>query len=581
MIEQTKDQLPAFRYHMLDFLLTKSVKVSFTDSLLWLTSAIQTYFPSLCVSLLPSPSDRMAQMAEDEVHFSASKINASFYVIEDHVSGRSFHLTCRQDGVFPEELPDLISSFLNQSMKQERLYIKTIYQKKIYKMTELFHSLLDQTEVLKKLLESLHTTFPLFQFSLFISHDQDQCIGVPAKELYMEGEDADSFALKVYLSGNILRKNETVAYIPIKGQQGTYGVLMAGGAGDSPLTDVYLDEMSLIANAAGKAFENAQLYEQSKTSIANLELINETSRRLNQRLTLTDTMNDLAVRMAESFHAEEVGFFHIDHFEQQTLLPGSTAFFKETKSSDIYNEIKEKLYEGEKGVFIGNGQSVFGKAGYGSLMAVPMIENDRLLGFAVLLKKEMYAFTFEMYKLFQALIHHATLAVTNSMLRDRLEHLVKTDQLTELYSRVYLDEKIQYSMKIHQKGVFILVDIDNFKNVNDTYGHQTGDEILIQVASVIKSNIRKHDVGARWGGEELAVYLPNVTVAVGKRITERLVCAVRKSTKPEVTISCGISCWDSASKKSLKELVHEADEALYTAKRSGKNRLMIHESIKK
>lgn len=74
-------------------------------------------------------------------------------------------------------------------------------------------------------------------------------------------------------------------------------------------------------------------------------------------------------------------------------------------------------------------------------MAAPMIQNDRLLGFAVLLKQELYAFTFEMYKLFQALIHHATLAVTNSMLRDRLEHLVKTDQLTELYSRAYLDEK--------------------------------------------------------------------------------------------------------------------------------------------
>lgn len=110
--------------------------------------------------------------------------------------------------------------------------------------------------------------------------------------------------------------------------------------------------------------------------------------------------------------------------------------------------------------------------------------------------------------------------------------------------------------------------------------HQTGDEILIQVASVIKSNIRKHDVGARWGGEELAVYLPNVPVAVGKRITERLVYAVRKNTKPEVTISCGISCWTTETKKSLKELVHEADEALYSAKRSGKNRLMIHDSIK-
>lgn len=178
--------------------------------------------------------------------------------------------------------------------------------------------------------------------------------------------------------------------------------------------------------------------------------------------------------------------------------------------------------------------------------------------------------------MFEALIHHSTLAVTNSMLRDRLEHLVKTDQLTELYSRTYLDEKIQYSMKTHQRGVFILIDIDNFKNVNDTYGHQTGDEILIQVAAVIKSNIRKHDIGARWGGEELAIYLPMLNVAAGKRIAQRLVRAVRESTKPEVTISCGISCWTAEARKSLKELVQQADEALYTAKRSGKNRLIIH-----
>lgn len=74
----------------------------------------------------------------------------------------------------------------------------------------------------------------------------------------MEGEKSDSFALKVYLSGDILRKNESVAYIPIKGQQGTYGVLKAEGTGDSFLTDACLDEMSLLANAAGKAFENAQ-----------------------------------------------------------------------------------------------------------------------------------------------------------------------------------------------------------------------------------------------------------------------------------------------------------------------------------
>lgn len=289
-------------------------------------------------------------------------------------------------------------------------------------------------------------------------------------------------------------------------------------------------------------------------------------------------MRELAAIMTQSFHAEEVAFFHIDHFETQNLLPGHTAFFKTERANPYISIVKEKLFEGEKGVFIGSGKTVFGENGYGSLMAVPMIENDTVFGFAILLKKDLYAFTFEMYKLFQALIHHATLAVTNSMLRDRLEHLVQTDQLTELYSRTYLDEKIQYSMKIHKRGVFILVDIDNFKNINDTYGHQTGDSILIQVASVMKNHIREHDVAARWGGEELAVYLPNINVSSGERIAKRLVRAIRENTEPRVTISCGVSCWSKSGPMPLKLLVQQADEALYIAKRNGKNRLIIHQN---
>ncbi|MCI3196168.1 sensor domain-containing diguanylate cyclase [Bacillus sp. HU-1818] len=578
MINQTKHILPIFHQRMLHFLLTTPKSVNFADSLLWLTSALESCFSSLLLTLSPAESAQKKYKTEEEACFAATKISGSFYVISDHSTGSRLNLTCKQGEEIPAELPDLISLFLNQSIKQEKLYEAAVHQKQIYKLTELFHSLLDQKKVLKKLLESLNGAYPSFHFSLFISQDRDTCRDLPAKELLMEGEDADSFALHVYLSGEILRKNESAVYVPIKGQQGTYGVLMAEEKPGVPLSAGDLDEMSLIANAAGRAFENAQLYEQSKTSIANLELINETSRQLNQRLRLTDTMKDLTARIIESFHAEEVGFFHIDHFEQQTLLPGGTPFF-ETGSSDVYiRSVKEKLFDGEKGVFIGNGRTFFGEKGYGSLMAVPMMENDRILGFAIVLKKDLYAFTFEVYKLFEALIHHSTLAVTNSMLRDRLEHLVKTDQLTELYSRTYLDEKVQYSMKTHQKGVFILIDIDNFKNVNDTYGHQTGDEILIQVAAVIKSNIRKHDIGARWGGEELAIYLPMLNVAAGKRIAQRLVRAVRESTKPEVTISCGISCWTAEARKSLKELVQQADEALYTAKRSGKNRLIIHET---
>ncbi|MGE1104328.1 hypothetical protein ACQJ0M_26340, partial [Peribacillus simplex] len=89
---------------------------------------------------------------------------------------------------------------------------------------------------------------------------------------------------------------------------------------------------------------------------------------------------------------------------------GHTAFFKTERANPYISIVKEKLFEGEQGVFIGSGKTVFGENGFGSLMAVPMIENDTVFGFAILLKKDLYAFTFEMYKLFQALIHHATLA---------------------------------------------------------------------------------------------------------------------------------------------------------------------------
>ncbi|AGF26644.1 MULTISPECIES: sensor domain-containing diguanylate cyclase [Bacillus] len=578
MKKQTIDEVTAFHQKMLSFFLTKSESVSLSDSLLWLASALESCFTSLSLTLSPAESTRFTIKTEDEPHYAPLKESDGRFMIRNQTSGRSFYL-CSEGGLpIPESLPEIVTQFINQSVRQSGLFDKTKHQRKIHRMTEMFHSLLDQNEVLEKLQASLSTAFRSFRFSLFITQDQDTDRQLPAKELHMDGKDADPSALKVYLSGRLLRKGRSSAYLPIKGQQGTYGVLKTEGLQDAVLSCSTLSEMLLLAGAAGKAFENAQLYEQSKKSIANLELINETSRQLNQRLRLTDTMRELAAIMTQSFHAEEVAFFHIDHFETQNLLPGHTAFFKTERANPYISIVKEKLFEGEKGVFIGSGKTVFGENGFGSLMAVPMIENDTVFGFAILLKKDLYAFTFEMYKLFQALIHHATLAVTNSMLRDRLEHLVQTDQLTELYSRTYLDEKIQYSMKIHKRGVFILVDIDNFKTINDTYGHQTGDSILIQVASVMKNHIREHDVAARWGGEELAVYLPNINVSSGERIAKRLVRAIRENTEPRVTISCGVSCWSKTGPMPLKMLVQQADEALYIAKRNGKNRLIIHQN---
>jgi diguanylate cyclase (GGDEF)-like protein len=205
----------------------------------------------------------------------------------------------------------------------------------------------------------------------------------------------------------------------------------------------------------------------------------------------------------------------------------------------------------------------------------------QLKGIAIVMHQKPYFFSFETFKLLQSLIHHSTLAFTNSMLREELEKMIITDHLTKLHSRNYLDEKINRSMKEDEQGTFILIDIDDFKRVNDTFGHQVGDEVLIQVANLIKGNIRENDVGARWGGEELAIYLPMVSLSAGEAIAKRLVEKVDEHSNPHVTVSCGISYWNKDHTDTYNYLFKRADEALYVAKRTGKNKVVTQEdSIK-
>lgn len=182
-----------------------------------------------------------------------------------------------------------------------------------------------------------------------------------------------------------------------------------------------------------------------------------------------------------------------------------------------------------------------------------------------------------MFKLLESLVQHSTLAFMNAMLREELEKIVVTDYLTKLHTRRYLDEVIQTSMGSDASGALILFDIDNFKQINDVYGHQTGDRVLVQVAETVCANIRDGDVAARWGGEELAVYLPKVplsdAISIARRITEK----VREQTIPTVTVSCGVSWWERQGCEDAKQLFKRADAALYMAKETGKNCIFVHD----
>lgn len=165
------------------------------------------------------------------------------------------------------------------------------------------------------------------------------------------------------------------------------------------------------------------------------------------------------------------------------------------------------------------------------------------------------------------------------MLRDQLQELVDKDNLTKLYTRSYLDNVIERSMAEEAQGVFLMIDVDNFKKVNDTFGHAIGDKVLRNISRTILLEVGEKGFAARWGGEEMAIYLPSGDMEDGMALSEQLLRLIPKYTEPSVTVSIGMRDWSRESRPSFQQLFQEADEALYKAKHNGKNQVVIHRAV--
>lgn len=167
----------------------------------------------------------------------------------------------------------------------------------------------------------------------------------------------------------------------------------------------------------------------------------------------------------------------------------------------------------------------------------------------------------------------------------KLENLANIDGLTALLNRRKFDDYLRDEISAHQKQstlALLIIDIDNFKSVNDTYGHQTGDEALQLVSKIIKKHTRQNDITARYGGEEIAVILPHTTGQEAEKLAERIRMAVEKQAilNPSIdllhlTVSIGVSSFPDDADTDVK-LIAAADNAMYLAKQEGRNRIRRH-----
>lgn len=165
-----------------------------------------------------------------------------------------------------------------------------------------------------------------------------------------------------------------------------------------------------------------------------------------------------------------------------------------------------------------------------------------------------------------------------TMLHQEVERIATLDQLTGIYNRHKFEElftlESERSRRFSHALSLIMIDIDYFKAVNDTYGHDIGDKVLIKLAEIVQSNIRKIDIFARWGGEEFLILCPGTDMEHARGVAEKLRLAVEGSVFEDVgklTISLGVTLLKS--EESFNELFKRVDERLYYAKEHGRNQV--------
>ncbi|MBN4054648.1 diguanylate cyclase [Nitrospira defluvii] len=226
-----------------------------------------------------------------------------------------------------------------------------------------------------------------------------------------------------------------------------------------------------------------------------------------------------------------------------------------------------------------------------SFVSVPLKKSDRIIGVVNVADKiNGQTFTDEDLGLLQAIGSFITMAMERSDLHVRAEELKEisiTDPMTGLLNRRYFQERLTEEIERTRRHALpvclMMIDIDDFKKVNDQYGHLMGDEVLKEVAQIIRNTIRTIDVASRFGGEEFTVILPHTTKEDAGLMAKRLCELIAKGgdlqkkieERQNLTVSIGLASFPEDA-ETINELINSADQALYKAKHSGKNQVIVY-----
>lgn len=350
---------------------------------------------------------------------------------------------------------------------------------------------------------------------------------------------------------------------------------------------------SLNQNLIGK---NKEL----RKKIYELHNIFEISFELHSILDIDKLVNSALLSLIGQFSCKSALFLYPRRRNEQRLFVINSKGFYQSDVEDIKIEKSDPLYQHfaekkDSAILTDLPMDLKKSQGFKDLeklnlqMVAPVIIHGSEIGLICLgerVKDKVY--DSNEIEILRTVNNIVSIAVSNAVLYEEVKQLSYTDGMTELHNYRYfemrLNEEILRYSRTKQNLSLIILDVDHFKNYNDTMGHPAGDEVLRILASILKETVRENDIVSRYGGEEFAIILPNANKEGVTILAERLRKKVEEYKFPNeevqpsgrISVSVGTASLPEDADKAA-ELIHKADTALYVAKRNGRNRVVNYE----
>ncbi|MFC1545736.1 diguanylate cyclase [Gemmatimonadota bacterium] len=379
--------------------------------------------------------------------------------------------------------------------------------------------------------------------------------------------------------------------VPIKAEGEVIGVLNLESDQPDWFSDDDLRLASIVASHTGVALQHALAYESTLARMRELELLNRVMQVIERIDDFSELLQEITVEIQTFLQVAVAGIILLEENRVDMRIHATAG-----GDEKVLADLKLQVGKGVTGAAVSSGTvqyvpDVTRDDRYIPVdprirceLAVPLTEKGSVIGLLNLESEVEDAFTEEDRRVVEIVAAQISQLLSKALLYDKLATMAVTDGLTGLFNHrhcfVRLEAEFKRALRYSYPLSLIMMDIDHFKNFNDTYGHLQGDDVLRKIADIITLTMRETDVVARYGGEEFVAILPLCHESTAMEVADRLRQRVESAnltgggdTAP-ITISLGI-CTAPQHASTYEELVRRADDALYISKNTGRNRCTL------